>query len=233
MGIGATMMDLIRLVVGFDQREAVAYHVFVQSVIEKSSKPISFFPLSSNAISFYNEIHTDRSNAFTYSRFLTPCLMSFEGWAIYLDGDMVCQEDISLLWSLRDSSKAVKVVKHDYKTKSNNKYLNNINIDYPKKNWSSVIIWNCGHPKNRLLTPELISASDGKFLHRFMWLDEEDIGEIPVEWNWLAIEYPSNPDAKLIHYTLGTPCFSEYSHTEMSDIWHSAFESTLSGYEKS
>ena len=187
MGIGATMMDLIRLVVGFDQREAVAYHVFVQSVIEKSSKPISFFHLSSNAISFYNEIHTDRSNAFTYSRFLTPCLMSFEGWAIYLDGDMVCQEDISLLWSLRDSSKAVQVVKHDYKTKSNNKYLNNINIDYPKKNWSSVIIWNCGHPKNRLLTPELISASDGKFLHRFMWLDEEDIGEIPVEWNWLVI----------------------------------------------
>jgi lipopolysaccharide biosynthesis glycosyltransferase len=233
MGIGATMMDLIRLVVGFDQREAVAYHVFVQSVIEKSSKPISFFPLSSNAISFYNEIHTDRSNAFTYSRFLTPCLMSFEGWAIYLDGDMVCQEDISLLWSLRDSSKAVQVVKHDYKTKSNKKYLNNINIDYPKKNWSSVIIWNCAHPKNRLLTPELISARDGKFLHRFMWLDEEDIGEIPVEWNWLAIEYPPNPNAKLIHYTLGTPCFSEYSHTEMSDIWHSAFESTLSGYKKS
>jgi lipopolysaccharide biosynthesis glycosyltransferase len=159
--------------------------------------------------------------------------MNFEGWAIYLDGDMVCQEDISLLWSLRDSSKAVQVVKHDYKTKSNKKYLNNINIDYPKKNWSSVIIWNCAHPKNRLLTPELISSSDGKFLHRFMWLDEEDIGEIPVEWNWLAIEYPPNPNAKLVHYTLGTPCFSEYSQTEMSDIWHSAFDSTMSGYKKS
>lgn len=225
-------MELIRLVVGFDQREAVAYHVFVQSVILKSSKPISFFPLSSNAIYFYTENHTDRTNAFTYSRFLTPFLMNFEGWAVYLDGDMVCQEDISLLWGLRDSSKAVQVVKHDYKTKSKKKYLNNINIDYPKKNWSSVIIWNCAHPKNRLLTPDLISSSDGKFLHRFMWLDEEDIGEIPVEWNWLAIEYPPNPNAKLIHYTLGTPCFSEYSQTDMSEIWHSALELTLNGYIK-
>ena len=233
MGIEATMIDFIRLVVGFDQREAIAYHVFVQSVIQKSSNPISFYPLSNNSLSFYNEIHTDRSNAFTYSRFLTPYLMNYQGWAIYLDGDMVCQEDISLLWSLRDSSKAVQVVKHDYKTKSNKKYLNNINIDYPKKNWSSVIIWNCAHPKNKLLTPEFISSSDGKFLHRFMWLDEEDIGELPVEWNWLAIEYPPNPNAKLIHYTLGTPCFSEYSQTEMSDAWNSTFESTMTGYKKS
>ena len=106
------MIDFIRLVVGFDQREAIAYHVFVQSVIQKSSNPISFYPLSNNSLSFYNEIHTDRSNAFTYSRFLTPYLMNYQGWAIYLDGDMVCQEDISLLWSLRDSSKAVQVVKH-------------------------------------------------------------------------------------------------------------------------
>jgi lipopolysaccharide biosynthesis glycosyltransferase len=232
MDIGATLMELIRLVVGFDQREAIAYHVFVQSVIQKSSKPISFHPLSVNTLSFYNEIHSDRSNAFTYSRFLTPYLMNFEGWAIYLDGDMVCQEDISLLWKMKDSSKAVQVVKHEYKTKNNKKYLNNVNIDYPKKNWSSVIIWNCAHPKNKVLTPEFISSSDGKFLHRFMWLDEEDIGELPKEWNWLAIEYPPNTKANIIHYTLGTPCFREYSQSEMSDKWHSIFNLTMSGYQK-
>ena len=229
MGIGANQMELIRLVVGFDQREAIAYHVFVQSVIQNSNNPISFHPLSKKALSFYNETHSDRSNAFTYSRFLTPYLMNFEGWAIYLDGDMVCQEDISLLWKLKDSSKAVQVVKHEYKTKSNMKYLKNINVDYPKKNWSSVIIWNCSHPKNKVLAPEFISSSDGKFLHRFMWLDEDDIGEIPAEWNWLATEYSPNPDAKLIHYTLGTPCFSKYSQSEMSDEWHSAFNLTMSG----
>ena len=225
-------MELIRLVVGFDQREAIAYHVFVQSVIQNSNNPVSFYPLSKNSLSFYNETRSDRSNAFTYSRFLTPFIMNFEGWAIYLDGDMVCQEDISLLWKLKDSKKAVQVVKHEYKTKSNKKYLNNVNIDYPKKNWSSVIIWNCAHPKNKALTPDLISTSDGKFLHRFMWLDDEDIGELPLEWNWLAIEYPPNPTAKLIHYTLGTPCFSEYAKADTSEIWHSAFESTMSGYMK-
>ena len=232
MDIGATLMELIRLVVGFDQREAIAFHVFVQSVIQNSSNPISIYPLSKKALSFYNENHSDRSNAFTYSRFLTPYLMNYEGWAIYLDGDMVCQEDISLLWEMKDSSKAVQVVKHDYKTKNNKKYLNNINIDYPKKNWSSVIIWNCAHPKNKVLTPEFISSKDGKFLHRFMWLDEEDIGELPKEWNWLAIEYPPNTKAKLIHYTLGTPCFSDYSQSEMSDEWHSVFDLTMSGYQK-
>lgn len=231
MGYGANVIDLIKLVVGFDQRESIAYHVFCQSVIQKSTQPISIHPLSINTISFYNELHTDRSNAFTYSRFLTPYLMNFQGWAIYADGDMVCQDDISLLWALRDNSKAVQVIKHDYQTKNSTKYLNNINVNYPKKNWSSVIIWNCEHPKNKCLSPELISSSDGKFLHRFMWLDEEDIGELPVEWNWLAIEYPHNPNAKLIHYTLGTPCFNDYFESEMSDEWHRAFESTMGGYK--
>ena len=83
-----------------------------------------------------------------------------------------------------------------------------------------------------MLTPELVSSSDGKFLHRFMWLDEEDIGELPMEWNWLATEYPPNPKGKLIHYTLGTPCFSEYSQSEMSEEWHSVFDLTMSGYIK-
>jgi len=225
-------MELIRLVVGFDQREAIAYHVFAQSVLLKSSNPISFNPLSKNTLDFYNETHSDRSNAFTYSRFLTPFLMNFEGWAIYLDGDMVCQEDITQLWNLKDNSKAVQVVKHEYKTKSKKKYLDNINVDYPKKNWSSVIIWNCSHPKNKVLTPDFISSNNGKFLHRFMWLDEDDIGELPIEWNWLAIEYPPNPKAKIIHYTLGTPCFSEYAKSEMSEIWHSAFNLTMCGYNK-
>ena len=115
-------MKLIRLVVGFDQREAITHHVFVQSVIKNSNNPVPFYPLSKKAISFYNETHSDKSNAFTHSRFLTPYILNFEGWAIYLDGDMVCQEDISLLWKLKDSKKGVQVVKHEYKPKSNKKY---------------------------------------------------------------------------------------------------------------
>jgi lipopolysaccharide biosynthesis glycosyltransferase len=214
------MVEKINMVVGFDQRESIAYHTFTQSVMDKSSLPVSFTPLAINTLKGYQETHTDKSNDFIYSRFLTPYLNAFSGWAIFADGDMICQSDIKELWDLRDISKAVLVVKHNYKTKAQKKYLGNSNTDYPKKNWSSLILWNCAHPKHRVLTPDFISNQTGKFLHRFSWLEDEDIGDLPKDWNWLAIEYPENKNAKLIHYTLGTPCFREYWDCDMSDIWH-------------
>ena len=214
------MADCIKIVVGFDQREAIAYHTFSQSVLEKSSLPVLFLPLSINTLKGYKETHNDKSNDFVYSRFLTPYLHNFEGWAIFADGDMVCQSDIKELWDLRDETKALQVVMHDYKTKFNQKYLGNTNENYPRKNWSSLILWNCSHPKHKVLTPDFISSQTGKYLHRFSWLDDEDIGELPIDWNWLAIEYPNNPKAKIIHYTLGTPCFKDYRNTEMAVTWH-------------
>jgi lipopolysaccharide biosynthesis glycosyltransferase len=169
----------------------------------------------------YTETHQDNSNEFTYSRFLVPYLSNYTGWAIFLDGDMVLVDDISKLWNLADDRYAAMVVKHNYKTKSTSKYLGNVNEDYPCKNWSSVVLWNCGHPKNRILTPELVSTSTGSFLHQFKWLDHNcDIGELPVEWNWLPDEYGVNQNAKLVHYTLGTPCFDDYSNTAMAELWH-------------
>ena len=214
------MVEKINMVVGFDQRESIAYHTFTQSILDKSSLPVSFTPLAINTLKGYHETHAEKSNDFVYSRFLTPYLNAFSGWAIFADGDMICQADIKELWDLRDESRAVLVVKHDYKTKAQKKYLGNINMDYPKKNWSSLILWNCAHPKHKILTPDFISNQTGKFLHRFSWLEDEDIGDIPKDWNWLAIEYPENKNAKLIHYTLGTPCFKEYWDCDMSDIWH-------------
>ena len=89
---------------------------------------------------------------------------------------MIIQADIKELYELRDETKAVMVVKHDYKTKQSKKYLGNINENYPRKNWSSVILWNCKHPKNKILTPEFVRNQSGKFLHRFSWLDDDDIG---------------------------------------------------------
>lgn len=211
---------LIPIVIGFDQREAVAYHTFVQSIIENASQPVSFIPLALNNVKEYVETHNDGSNAFIYSRFLTPWLMNFNGWAIFADGDMICKSDIAELWKLRDESKAVMVVKHDYKTKAKDKYLGNKNEDYPRKNWSSVILWNCAHPKHKMLTPEFIAKQTGAFLHRFTWLDDAEVGELPKEWNWLTTEYPDNYQAHLLHYTLGTPCFKDYTDSEMSDVWH-------------
>ena len=134
--------DTINLVVGFDQREAVAYHTFCQSVLETASLPVRFLPLAENTLVDYKETHTDGSNRFIYSRFLTPYLMGFQGWAIFADGDMVCQTDIKALWDLRDPSKALQVVQHDYQTKAHTKYLGNKNENYPRKNWSSLILWN-------------------------------------------------------------------------------------------
>lgn len=225
------MIEAINIIVGFDQREAIAYHTFTQSIIEKSSVPVFFIPLAINSLKNYKENHIDRSNDFVYSRFLTPYLNNFQGWSIFADGDMVCQADIKELWDLRDESKAVLVVKHNYQTKQNFKYLGNINENYPKKNWSSLILWNCGHPKHKILTPEFISNQSGKYLHRFSWLNEQDIGELPIEWNWLAIEYPINASAKIIHYTLGTPCFKNYKDTDMAEIWINTYKRALQGLE--
>lgn len=222
----------VKIYIGFDQREAVVYHTFVQSLIENASIPLDITPLAVRNLKGYEEKHEDKSNDFVYSRFLTPFLNDFKGWAIFADGDMICQADIKELLDLRDDSKALQVVKHDYKTKAYQKYLGNINQDYPRKNWSSVILWNCAHPKHKILTPDFIANQPGKYLHRFSWLEDSEIGELPKEWNWLATEYPNNEQANIIHYTLGTPCFKDYRNTEMSDIWLKKHDRLNDGMEE-
>jgi lipopolysaccharide biosynthesis glycosyltransferase len=226
------MLDNIKLIpiaIGYDEREAVAYHTFCQSILEKTSQPVSFIPLVLKALDTYQETHSDGSNAFIYSRFLTPFLMNYQGWALFADGDMICKDDISNLWKLRDESKALLCVKHDYKTKVQDKYLGNKNQDYPRKNWSSLVLWNCKHPSNRVLTPDFVMRQTGAFLHRFTWLSDDLIGSIPKEWNWLTTEYEDNYNAKLLHYTLGTPCFKDYKNCDMSEEWHSVHKRTQDG----
>lgn len=218
--LSLTGEEMIKLFIGFDPREAVAYHTFCQSVLEKASQPVAFTPLVLQSLPVYRETHQDGSNTFIYSRFLTPYLCGFDGWAIFADGDMICRADIAELWALRDPRKAVQVVQHDYQTKAATKYLGNKNQNYPRKNWSSVVLWNCEHPKHRILTPEFLMGQTGAFLHRFSWLDDTDIGALPKEWNWLTTEYEDNYQAKLLHYTLGTPCFENYRDAPMSDEWH-------------
>lgn len=212
---------------GYDTREPIAYHVCSNSLIRNSSLPIAIVPLTLSALP-YNESRTDSSNQFTYSRFLVPYFQNFKGWAIFIDGDMIIRDDIVKLFRLRDNSKAVMVVKHDYQTKSNTKYLGSKNEDYPRKNWSSVVLWNCAHPANQILTLDFVKRSPGNLLHRFQWLTDQEIGELPIEWNWLADEFGSNDNAKLIHYTLGTPCFNDYKNSPMATYWH--IENELTTY---
>jgi len=214
------MKDIIPVFVGYDPREAIAYHTCVNSIIRNSSKPVAIIPVALNLFKEYTETHTDGSNHFIYTRFLVPYLMSFQGWAIFIDGDMIVRGDIAELWESRQLNKDVMVVKHDYKTKMTEKYLGSKNEDYPRKNWSSVILWNCGNHPNRKLTPDFVMKATGAELHRFTWLEDERIGELPKEWNWLPDEYGPNPNAKLLHYTLGTPCFHEFASTPQSEDWH-------------
>lgn len=211
---------MIPVFVGYDPREAIAFHVCANSIIRNASQPVSIIPLALNLFKDYTETHTDGSNQFIYSRFLVPHLMQFSGHAIFIDGDMIVRDDIVKLWDLRDVTKDVQVVKHDYKTKMTEKYLGSKNEDYPRKNWSSVMIFNCASYPTRKLTPEYVQKSTGAHLHRFEWADDTRIGELPIEWNWLPDEFGPNPDAKLLHYTLGTPSFHEFATTPMADEWH-------------
>ena len=212
---------MINIFIGYDPREAIAYHVCTNSIIRHSSKTVAITPLALKNMQDYEEKHTDGSNQFIYSRFLVPYLMEYKGWAMFMDGDMLLRDDIEKLWTLRDESKAVMVVKHDYKTKMAEKYLGSKNEDYPRKNWSSVILWNCEHAANKIVTTNFIENATGAQLHRFAWLTDDLIGELPAEWNWLDIEYERNPLAKLVHYTLGTPCFHEFADQgDFANEWH-------------
>ncbi len=211
---------MINVFIGYDAREAIAYHACSNSLIRHSTDTLAITPLALKNLSTYKESHTDGSNQFIYSRFLVPHLMNYQGWALFIDGDMIIRTDINELWALRDESKAVMCVHHNYKTKVSQKYLGSKNQDYPRKNWSSVVLWNCGHPANKVVTPSFIQESTGAQLHRFTWLDDGLIGKLPIEWNWLPDEFGENSAAKLLHYTLGTPCFHEFADTPMAADWH-------------
>lgn len=218
---------------GYDPREAAGYHVFTQSVIDRASVPVSFIPLHGPLLQGFDG-QRDGTNAFIYSRFLVPALMGYSGWAIFADAsDMVLVDDIAKLWKLREDhsfNKAVVVVKHDYKTKHARKYIGtpmeSDNLDYPGKNRSSLILWNCSHYANRRLTPELVKESPGSFLHRFQWLEDQQIGELPSEWNALSEEQDIS-GASLVHFTLGSPGFKHYAHCDGADHFHRAMKKAM------
>lgn len=219
----AVQAGCITLVIGYDPRESIAYHVLCQSVLERTSVPVQFIPLHVPMLGDFDG-QQDGTNAFIYSRFLVPEIMSFDGWAIYCDSDMMLRADLAELWSLRDDSKAVMVCKHDYKTRHVYKSIGTAmeakNQDYPRKNWSSLVMWNCAHPSNRFMKRQFAATAGGKALHRFSWLNDDEIGSLPIEWNWLVGEYPYEKNAKLVHFTLGAPCFDHYKRCDYSNEWH-------------
>jgi hypothetical protein len=217
------------LFAGFDPREAAVYHVFCQSVIENTTIPVSFIPLHQKTLLFDGQ--QDGTNAFTYSRYLVPYLCEFEGWAMFCDGDMVVRSDLTELWNQRDTQYAVQVVKHDYETKESKKYIGtpmeNSNINYPRKNWSSVMLWNCAHPSNRILSPDFVGDAGGAVLHRFQFLEDREIGELAPKWNHLVREQEFDASAKLVHWTLGSPGFEHYARDDYHREWNHYLSNAL------
>ena len=163
-----------------------------------------------------------QSTEFSFSRFLVPYLCGYEGKAIFMDSDMLCRTDIAELWKL-DTPHSVSVVKHDYQPKKEDKFLGYKQSLYEKKNWSSLMLFN--NTLCRALTPKVVNEASGLYLHQFKWLQDDSlIGALPVEYNHLVGEYPPNPNAKIVHFTLGTPCFKAYSNCEFSDEWYAELD---------
>lgn len=218
---------MIPLFTGYDAREAVGLTVFQQSVRERCAAPWPIVPLGGQ--------QRDGTNRFTYARFEVAARCGFEGLAVYCDGvDMLLRADLAELLLSLQPGKAVHVVKHDYRTSQPRKYrgteMEAENADYPRKNWSSLVVWDCAHLANRWLTPENIAGSSGQDLHRFRWLDDHLIGSLPLEWNWLD-EYGENEQAKLVHWTTGIPGFSSYRQAPHAVEWQATLQRTLQGLQ--
>ena len=212
----------LNIYIGFDAVETTAYHTLSQSIIEYASGPVRISPICSQHYKkfFTRERDDKQSNDFSFTRFLVPYLNNYEDFAIFMDCDMMLRTDIFEVLKSLNSKNAVSVVKHDYTPSDTVKYLNNVQYAYPRKNWSSFVVWNCAHLKNKTLTPEFVEQASGMTLHRFSWLTDDEIGALDINWNWLVGDYIDPPvDVKNIHWTLGGPYFKEYSQVDFSAEW--------------
>jgi lipopolysaccharide biosynthesis glycosyltransferase len=212
-----------KIFIGYDSRESICYDVCKFSIYENTKKNVEIIPIKLDEIANIYKREKDplAATEFSYSRFLVPFFCDYKGIALFCDCDFVFLEDIQGIFDSYDDKYAAMVCKHNYIPTNTVKMDGCIQSSYPKKNWSSLILWNCSHPKNKVLTPELINSQTGKFLHRFEWLEEEDIGNIPLTWNWLVGWYkePIDGKPKGLHYTEGGPWFENYKNCEYGEIW--------------
>lgn len=208
--------------IGYDERETVAYHVLANSLQRRASRPVAITPLVRRHLAgIYRRPHGPlESTDFSMTRFLVPYLCGFRGRALFLDCDMLCRADIfGLIDRASDDCRdaAVAVCKHEYLPSSESKFLGHVQTRYPRKNWSSLMLFQ--NEFCQALTPDYVNSATGLDLHRFAWTKDAAIGSLPLTWNWLIGEYPYNPSAEVLHYTLGGPWFPEHHACEGSDEW--------------
>ena len=217
---------MIDVFIGYDEGEKVAFHILAESIRRNSSQPVSITPLClSNLPDFTREKQENQSTDFAFSRFMIPHLRNYSGFSIFMDCDMMFRGDIAELWSKRNMIYSVMCCKHDYEPKQD-KFRGAKNEKFEKKNWSSMMIMNNSLCHN--LTPDYVNTATGLELHQFKWLPNDDaIGTLDLEWNWLVGEYDYNPDAKNVHWTLGGPYFKEYQDSDYANEWFNLYADTI------
>ena len=211
--------------IGYDSKEDIAYRVCKNSLLSKSSLNTKVIALKLHELvakNFYKrDIDPLASTEFTYTRFLVPALMNYKGWAIFCDCDFLFLADIANIFEKLSTDKAIYCVQHEYTPKERHKMDGKKQTIYPRKNWSSFVVFNCSHPSNKRLTIDLVNQESGSYLHQFKWLNDSEIGSLDERWNWLegwtSKHNSKNPFA--VHFTRGGPWFDEWQDVEFAKEW--------------
>ena len=219
----------INVFVGYDSKEPIATYVCIDSIMEHTNSEINFNILNLNNLkSIFSRLpNKKQSTEFAFSRFLVPYLSDYQGVSIFCDSDFLFLENLENLIKEVDTSKAVSVVQHDYIPKTKTKFLNQEQTVYPRKNWSSIMVFN--NSLCNQLTPEIVNTESGLYLHRFQWLEDDQIGKLDRRWNHLVdeYEYRNKTEIGALHYTIGGPYFKEYSKCSYADLWFSQLRKVL------
>lgn len=219
---------MLTVYIGWDSREPIAADVCRHSILEHTSIPINIVMLKQDELRerglYWRDVDKLASTEFTFTRFLVPELNGFEETAIFMDSDMILTTDIAELIADVDPKKALSCVQHDYTPPEGVKMDGQQQLAYPRKNWSSMVVWNCAHPANQQVNKELVNDPEitGAYLHRFSWLKDHYIGLLGPQWNWLVGWYVEGRDGKpsLLHYTEGGPWFPNHQNCLYADVWN-------------
>ena len=221
----------MRVFIGYDSRENMAYRVAKESLLKHSSIPLEITPIVQNDLR-YRGIYQRKfdplsSTEFSFTRFLTPYLAGYEGWAVFCDCDFLFRGDIAAITDYMDGAKAVMCVPHEYKPTEAVKMDGKAQHQYPRKNWSSFVLFNCEHPQVKMLTPEVVNTQTGMYLHRFQWLTDDLIGELPIAFNYLEGWHTKDdcPNPIAVHFTRGGPWFNEWKNVEYAAEWNTVANS--------
>lgn len=217
------MNDRLKIYVGYDTREDIAWQVCRHSLLRHASSEIEIYPLkqaSLRELGLYTRPADKAATQFSLTRFLVPYLAAHDGWTIFVDCDFLFTTDIMELTRQASRDKAIHVVQHDYTPVNQVKMDGQAQTVYPRKNWSSFILFNNAHPAVKALTPEVVNSQSPAFLHRFNWLSDDLIGALPLGWNFLEGEYSMPSEAPhAIHYTNGGPWFENCQNVDFADLW--------------